>query len=562
MRAELSVELGIKRLAVFAEMAWLQRRPELGLLCRAALEHGGRLSEAVVQSVLPGLSDAGARNVIAWCRALELCDARGGLTALAEVVAEEDDAPVPEQGVYDVWLTQHPLFGVRMLAVERLSSSRNAKSQQELTELPLIPAYGEVFTSVTDPAQRFMLRSFPSNHESTQCVRRSTNARCRLRWDIDFQDQRNQWRFDGRIEIPRAKGSEVLAPMQHEPESVTLDVWALMQHWAMGPLASIGRWNPDLRRLAVPLRDLSDEEAERFCKTLPLGRVEVPGKGSFTNVTLHDTPVGPLSDAEAQRWADARLERRLASEPPYRSRAAVRQLFAELTEDTPLESFRPELPAHEQLLATPTGAKPADPARYWSLAAPVDLAPHPVSSEELDALRIGKADRVQVRESTQEHFRVRYRSGWSMREFVEHLLADITPSRVLLCDRYVRGQDNLETLGLFVDALRLVVPKLALEVWTEDEVDLETVRRITGVRPRGYSEMFGRSAPHDRYVLVDARGGIGFGWHMTNSPLHARKDVAVIGPESPMRWRDLAAIRVPIDQLEPPMRNWFHGGRR
>lgn len=560
MRAELSVDLPITRIAVFAEMAWLERRPELGLLCRAALAGDGRLSVAGVQTVLPGLSDVGARNVIAWCRALALCDERGGLSRLAEDVAEDDEAPVPEQGVYDVWLVHHPLFGERMLAVERLTSAR--QQQRELIELPMTLAPGEVFTSVTDPAQRFQLRSFPSNSGSVQCVIRQTRASCRLQWTIDFAAERNQWRLDGRIEVLRAKGGEELVPILHEPETVTLDVWGLMRHWALGPLAEIGRWSPEERRLAIPLANLNNEEAEHFCKTLKFDGVEVPGKGRFTDATLFDTPIGPLSDSEAQRWAVARLERRLDGKPPYRSRAAVRQLFAELTEDTPLESLKPELPTHEQLLATPAGTKPTHPARYWSLVAAVDLAPYPVAAEELGGLRIGSPVPTGMRDSAQDHFRVSYRSGWSMRELIERLLAGTRPSRVLLCDRYVCGQDNLATLRLFVGALRHVDPQLGLDVWTEAETDVEAICEITGVRPHSYEQMFGRRAPHDRYVLVDVRGGTGFGWHMTNSPLHARADMADAALQSPLRWKDLAGIRVPINQLEPPMRAWFQGGRR
>ena len=62
-------------------MAWLERRPELELLCRAAQSDGGLISGATVQQVLPGLSDIGADNVVSWCRMLQLCDEKGGLTS-------------------------------------------------------------------------------------------------------------------------------------------------------------------------------------------------------------------------------------------------------------------------------------------------------------------------------------------------------------------------------------------------------------------------------------------------------------------------------------------------
>jgi hypothetical protein len=72
MRCVLTAEILVSRVAVFAEMAWMERRPELGLLCRVARENGNRVTTAIVQSALPGLPDAGATNVLAWCRMLGL----------------------------------------------------------------------------------------------------------------------------------------------------------------------------------------------------------------------------------------------------------------------------------------------------------------------------------------------------------------------------------------------------------------------------------------------------------------------------------------------------------
>lgn len=111
MRCVLTTETPESRVAVAAEIAWMERRPELDLLCRTAREHDNRMTTAVVQSAVPGLPDSGANNVIAWCNMLGPCDGRGGLTALAEDVADADEAPVPEQGVNSLWLTQPPVLG-------------------------------------------------------------------------------------------------------------------------------------------------------------------------------------------------------------------------------------------------------------------------------------------------------------------------------------------------------------------------------------------------------------------------------------------------------------------
>ena len=148
-----------------------------------------------------------------------------------------------------------------------------------------------------------------------------------------------------------------------------------------------------------------------------------------------------------------------------------------------------------------------------------------------------------------------------MRRLVDELLAGEAPQEVLLCDRYVRGQQNLVALRLFIEALKVSAPRAQLEVWTRDDGgNLEQLEALTGCRPRAYRDVFGRGHPHDRYVLVRPRSSEAFGWHLTNSPLHARADVDDAGPETPLRWKDLAGSRVVPDSLEPALRAWLAGG--
>lgn len=557
MRCVLTTEIPVSRVAVFAEMAWMERRPELGVLCRAAREHGNRITTTVVQSALPGLPDAGADNVIAWCKMLGLCDGRGGLLALGEAVAEADEAPVPEQGVFGLWLAEHPVLGRRVLAVERLVSNRDQRFES-VEPLPVEPDLGKLFRSVLDGKERFMVRGLPSNHGQLGGLIGDTQATCRFRWTLDFDQARDQWQLDGVIEAPLGNGKHAMRPMQHQPESDGLDLWDLAATWALGPLSSFGSWQPNERRLAVTFDGLAEGERDTFRKTLELHSVEILGKGEYKNVTLEDVPVGPVSAWDAQRWAMARFDRHLAAKRGYRSRAEVREQFAQLTEDTPLETFKPTLPSHDDLLSQAS----KDLERFWSLAAPVDLSPFPAASADLGPFRIGSPDPIAAPELS-DVVRIPYRGGWSMRKLVDRLLAGVAPRRVLLCDRYVRGDDNLDALKLLVAALRAAAPKVAVDVWTGDEeADMKKIQAITGASPRSYREVFGRSLPHDRYLLVLPGQGQGFGWQMSNSPIHARADGTGAGPDTPLRWKDLAATRVSAEELEPALRQWLAGGAR
>lgn len=550
MRAILSKTIPVTQVAVFAELAFMERRPELGLLCRAARESAQRITNEIIQSALPGLSDAGATNVLRWCEMLGLCDRHGGLTRVGDDVADSDEAPVPEQGVYHMWLARHPVFGYRVLAVKRLSSTREQRVES-LKVLGEKPDLGKLFRSVVDPNERFIVRSFPANQDQTCCILGS-EKKCRLQWTLDFEKGHDRWHLDD--------GTIDGKPFQHQPESDGLDLWKLVENWATGPLAAFGEWQSNSRLLSVRFYGLSQEEYSSFFKKLELGRVQVPGKGTYENVTLQRVPIGPATERDAQQWAMARFDSIVGDHPSYRSRSEVRRIFAQCTEDTPIEPFAPKLPSHAELLARAE----QHPETFWALAAPVDLAPFPIAAEDLAELRIKVPEtRATGNSDTPGLIRVPYRGGWSMRQLTDRLLDGTTPMQVLLCDRYVRGDNNLAALKLLVESFRLTSPKLPLEIWTDDgEADLKSIKRITGVPPKTYRQVFGRNTPHDRYLLVRPNRGAGFGWHMSNSPLHARADIDGVGPEAQLRWKDLAAARVSTEQLRPEFRQWLAGGRR
>ena len=324
MKAVLTTEITIHRVSLFAEMAWLERRAELGMLCRAARDQDHRLTETIVQSVLPGLSEAGARNVIRWCEALGLCDRHDGLTSLGQDVGETDEAPVPEQGVYRLWLARHPVIGSRALAVERLSSTRHQKFK-DVGPLPVEPDRGTTFESVIDVKERFIIRDFPRNHDEAPAgLVENTPAQCHLRWTLDFDNDLDTWTLDGSIDAPVGRGHHENRQIQHEPESNGIDCWHVAKSWGEGPLVEHGHWRADERRLEVAFAGLGAAEIADFKKRLRLESAQVPGKGTYRTVDLEDVPIAPATDRDAQQWAMARFARALHETPAFRSRSQVR----------------------------------------------------------------------------------------------------------------------------------------------------------------------------------------------------------------------------------------------
>ena len=72
-------------------------------------------------------------------------------------------------------------------------------------------------------------------------------------------------------------------------------------------------------------------------------------------------------------------------------------------------------------------------------------------------------------------------------------------------------------------------------------------------------DRLGRSIPHDRYLLVVTTAGEEICWQMSNSPIHARADIKDASPETPLRWKDLAATNIPSDELMPAFLQWLKG---
>lgn len=551
-------DVSVVRYATFAEMAWLERRPELGAICALARDSGRTITSTVVEQALPGVEDVGVTNLKRWCAHIGLCDRSGALSGMGEDAAETNEVPIPEQGVYELWVAADLLLGSRVLHAERIAPALDGRFEH-IEPIPEQPDCLKLFLSLADGRTRFLVRSFPSNHGTPGAIQRPTSAQCRVRWLLDWELQRTEFRLQGTLDTGSGE-----RPIQHTAERVDIDLWQLMDSWAMGPLRPHGRWSSDERRLAVSFETVrqAQEQQESFVRDVDLGEVEVQGLGWWSAGRLADVPIGPDSQTAAQAWAESVTDRRIRSDDARRTRTDVRRLFVDLAEGTPLTSFAPTLPRHDELLARYKD----EPEIYWRLASPVDLGPHPTPPEELDPLQVGE-DALdpppRAIEDERYFVRVPYRSRWSMRDLVRRLTLDGRARRVLLFDRYVRGSRNLLSLGLLSSALaERGCSEFA--VWTDndgDESTLEAIEQVTGHPPRRIGDVIGNfERLHDRYLVVVPEQSEPFGWQMSNSPLDVRTPRgAEPSPHTPLRWRDMTAVRLSSRQLHPKMMAWIDG---
>lgn len=382
MKTTLKRNLPVTRAALFAELAVLELRPELGHLCRAVdapTEPGAatRMSPEVVRSALPGVSAAGAEQIVAYGGDLDLWSRDGRLTELGHACAEDDHAPVPEQGTYGLWLVEDPLLGgCRPLGIERAEDPQHkAPRQSDLETLYIHPPLNQTLVLREPGETRIVLRALPTHDGRLPALFLDTRAHCDLQLHLDFDDEIAQWWLEGQLD--RTSGADQRKPLPRPLHGLTtpveLDLDALLAAWGRGPLAEFGRWDHEIRRLAVTRTDLPETAQGRFLHDLVLRAAEVSGYGPFVEVTLEDVPVGPADKAAAEEWADALLVRALVAEPFYRSVEQVQLLFMKIVEDTPLTDFDVAPPRHEDLLESPDLNLDVDV--FWSFAAPADLVP-------------------------------------------------------------------------------------------------------------------------------------------------------------------------------------------
>jgi hypothetical protein len=262
----------------------------------------------------------------------------------------------------------HPLFGVRILHAERLAPTRDPRLE-DIQAIPFEPERDRPFPSLVEPSRVVVLRGFPSNRGAVVCMPRSDGSRVDLHWAWDTKAGSDRWQLRGELDLGSSR-----APVRHDGEPANINVWQRFAQVARG--IREGRWDEGSRLLKLSFEEVEEAEVESFRRDLMLTAVELPGLGAFARVLARDVPLGPATANDARRWAQARLEHRIESMPAYRTRQEVRSLWASLVDQTPLEAEAPPIPTQAELLER-LAAIPSQRG-FWSVAAPVDLAPEEV----------------------------------------------------------------------------------------------------------------------------------------------------------------------------------------
>lgn len=362
MKAKLHTEADLWQIAAFAEVAVWERRPELQRLC-ASVPDRGTLGPDQIDTILPGLSEAGRRNLLRHLSYLRLLDERGALTALGRRCAAMGEAPAWELGGYYFLVSAHPLFRCHVIGFRRAPGDGRDWDFKGLEGVPdwFRPEPSRVWTSAFDGALKFTLNALPAAGGADPRSRGEKLQPARLVWSVDLNSGQNDWHVEGKV---AEEGGPV--SFRSQPESVPAQkLVGLFAAWD-------NRWNQKSRRVLMAYDDGSAGGRETFVRTFRYPNGRVGEFGTFTDIVVEGVPVGPSGAAEARQWAVSLAVARVAAASAYCSKDAWTKYWAEVVEGTPLDPDAGKAPAPDEATG-PGGILPPQRTR-WLLTAPSDLS--------------------------------------------------------------------------------------------------------------------------------------------------------------------------------------------
>ena len=365
MKATLEAEIEVREIAVFAELAVWEKRPDLQAMCVAARDRGS-LDEEAIGTVLPGLSSRARDNLLRHLSYVGLTDRGGAPTALGRRCATTGTAPAWEQGGYRLLVAFHPLFESWVLDFRRDSGDARDRDFDNLEPLPsgLSPNRDRVFTSAFDRSKRFSIAAFLAERGQNPVCRSHSKSPGKLRWEIDLASGTNEWTITGHAGDwdRRGKGKFQSALESIDPNELR----GLVAEWEP-------RWEQAQEgRVAVAYDGKAGRDGrESFLRLRNYNRLRVRRFGTFDEGTVEDIPVGPATKDDARIWATAIVVARCKTDDAYVSPYDWRTGWSSAIKGTPLAEWAGEAP--DQTTLSEVNGRPLSARTRWLLAAGADL---------------------------------------------------------------------------------------------------------------------------------------------------------------------------------------------
>lgn len=360
MRAVLQTKVALWNIAMFAELAVWERRPELQRLCLAA-RSSGRLDAVLAASQLPGLSERAYANLLRSLAYLQLIDGQGQLTAFGRRCADTGEAPAWEQGVYHFLVAINPLCGGVILDFIRANDDEKDQNFSNLERVPawLQPDREHVHRSVFERTN-FSLAAFPCPRNEAPKCRGTELPAASLTWTVDLITGDSRWRIEGAV------GSRDIR--RFRTDDVPLTVPNIARFFGLWER----RWDPQGGFAAIAYdHGVGADGSEDFRRNWKYHDVDVTTELRFDAISVDDIPVGPASDADAHTWAAAIAVGRTGADDAFVTPDAWRLRWQEAAELPPLRGRAGQVP--DPTAVRQIGDRPIAPRSCWLLAAAADI---------------------------------------------------------------------------------------------------------------------------------------------------------------------------------------------
>ena len=352
---------------VIGQVAKAEKRPELMPVLLRASETGGTDARDVAKHLLfePRSRRVVAERLLDIGVAYKLLEKRGPayvLTKAGEAAIDTERVLVPEDGAWTIWASEDPLLPSPVLRVKRwnepnacteiLGEERESAKQRspkdlpawlrKVVEMPITPAAG---------AAEVRIDNLEDKAEEVHA-----NGSLRLIWNVD----------DGRLQLTGSLEGGQVATELEAPSMSSNRVWgALLENGGL-----LEQWDEERQVLCVSFDDTDTDGAEReaMSRVLKFDSPYLRDYGEFEPLTVPEVPITAPSAADAQAWAEWRLEARIREYATTERYANWRKEAA-----APFDRHEVELPTRTQLAleAWKPGTTRPEP-RAWHLAAAED----------------------------------------------------------------------------------------------------------------------------------------------------------------------------------------------
>lgn len=365
--------LKIERYRIIAAVARAQKRDELHAVLLLAQERGYVFAKMVSDELLGGRPETVGKRLIQICVTHKLLVEEEShnkknyiLTETGKTALEEEQIFIPEQGTWEIWVTNDPLWPSALIHIDifKEPQARNEiKNQEELKErqnqMRTLPKWlfeklqGQIIT-LADRSTDYHFNE--ELEEKGEVVSSDEDITATL--SIPQFSDNSELRFTGTV-VGKKCDYQAQHTMTFErawPQILEQQGW--LERWRI-------QQKTEQEVLDVSYADLkSDQERASFHKDYPIQKPYLTDLNRFDDTTTKNVPIAPATEQDASHWAYWLLERNTNH---YVLKGDFEVMQNKVAESFPdYEIVFPAQSDFAQLLHR------SNPRAYWYLQAPLD----------------------------------------------------------------------------------------------------------------------------------------------------------------------------------------------